>query len=157
MISRRELFILSLMAVLLVACDATIPGPQSTSSPITPGVSPLGSPMSAPSDVVPFRLDKPLAAGATEVRGIGPAGVPIFIADITFMGEPLGTSTIGPDGKFSVQVKPLVAGHRIGVALGILDGTRWKPEDFYRQDFYGPGAMQAPQVGFFHDTVMVGE
>jgi hypothetical protein len=96
-------------------------------------------------------------ANAVEVHGTGPAGVPIFIADITFMGEPLGTGTIGPDGKFTVSVKPLPDGHRIGLALGVLTGTQWKPEDFYLQEYYGPDAMQFPQVGFFHDTVMVGQ
>ena len=105
---------------------------------------------------VPFKLERPIPAGATEVRGTGPAGVPVFVADVTFMGESLGTGTIGPDGKFVVAVKPLEANHRLGLALGNLEGTAWKPEDFYQEAFYGPDAMQVPQVGFFQDTVLVG-
>ncbi len=154
---RRVLSVSMLLIVLAAGCDTTLPGPQPTASPVTPGVSPLASAVAAPSAVVPFRLERPIAAGATEVRGSGPAGVPIVIMDVTFMGEPLGTGTIGPDGKFVVNVKPLPDGHRIGLALGVLDGTGWKPEDFYLQGYYGPDAMQAPQVGFFHDTVMVGQ
>ncbi len=157
MISRRVLFISIFIAAVVAACDGTVPGPQPTNSPVTPDVSPLDSPVAVPASVVPFRLERPLTAGATEVRGTGPAGVPIFIADVTFMGEPLGTGTIGPDGKFVIKVQPLIDGHRIGLALGILDGTPWKPEDFYLHDYYGPDAMQAPQVGFFHDTAMVGQ
>ena len=157
MISRRVLFITILIVVFVAACDGITPGPRPTSSPLTPGVSPLGSPVVVPASVVPFRLDRPLTAGATEIRGTGPAGVPIYIADVTFMGEPLGTGIIGSDGKFAINVQPLAEGHRLGLALGILDGTRWKPADFYEPDFYGPDAMQIPQVGFFHDTVMVGK
>lgn len=157
MMSRRISLIVILMAVFITACDATVPGPRPTTSPVTPGVSPIASPVSAPASATPFRLERPLRAGATEIRGTGPAGVPIFIADVTFMGEPLGTGTIGPDGTFVVPVPPLPDGHRVGLALGVLDGTPWKPEDFYLPEYYGTGFMQAPQVGFFHDTVMVGE
>ncbi len=71
------------------------------------------------------------------------------------MGEPLGTGVIGPDGKFAIQVPPLEATHRIGLALGVLDGTAWKAEDFYPEKFFGPGYMQIPQVGFFHDTEII--
>jgi hypothetical protein len=155
---RRVLFISIILTGLLAACDVTTPGPQPTTSPVVPGVSPLASPLlSSAASVVPFRLDRPIMAGDTEVRGTGPAGVPIFIADVTFMGEPLGNGTIGSDGTFVVKVKPLPDGHRIGLALGVLNGTKWKPEDFYLQEYYGPDALQAPQVGFFHDTVMVGQ
>ncbi len=152
----KRFFFLIVVAALLVACTVSVPpSPRLTESPLGP--SPL-SPLPAPStQVTPFKLDRPILAGATEIRGTGPAGVPIYIADITFMGEPLGTGKVDTDGKFVIVVKPLEAGHRIGLRLGILEGTPWKPEDFYRQEFYGPDAMQVPQVGFFHDTVLVGQ
>ncbi len=54
---------------------------------------------------MPFKLERPILTGATEVRGTGPAGVPVFLADVTFMGESLGTGTIGSDGKFAVAVQ----------------------------------------------------
>jgi hypothetical protein len=152
------LVLVSLVIGLIVACSAT--PPQSTQSPLGP--SPIAQPETAASplptgNATPFQMERPLAAGASVVRGTGPAGVPIFIADVTFMGEPLGTGIIGPDGKFSVLVKALPDGHRIGLALGVLDGTGWKPQDFYQQEYNGPDAMQIPQVGFFHDTAMVGK
>jgi hypothetical protein len=152
----KRFFFLIVLAALLVACTAAIPpGPRLIESPLGP--SPL-SPLPVPgTQVIPFKLDRPILVGATEVHGTGLAGVPIYIADITFMGEPLGTGKVGPDGKFVIIVKPLEAAHRIGVALGILEGTPWKPEDFYRQEFYGPDAMQVPQVAFFYDTVLVGQ
>jgi hypothetical protein len=154
----RLLVLMLLVIGLIAACNAT--PPQSAQSPVGP--SPVAQPEIAASPlptghVTPFHLERPLAAGSTVVQGTGPAGVPVFIADVTFMGEPLGAGIIGPDGKFAVSVKALPDGHRIGVALGVLDGTGWKPEDFYRQEYYGVDAMQAPQVGFFHDTVMVGK
>ena len=91
----------------------------------------------------------------TVVRGTGLAGVPVFIADVTFMGEPLATGTIGPDGKFSIPVPALESKHRIGLALGEMSGTQFKSEQFYSTEFQGPEAMQLPQVGYFLDTVMV--
>jgi hypothetical protein len=151
---KKNLKYLLISAVLLTACGSPLPVPRPQQSPVQ--TSPLASPLPIPvSAVVPFQIERPLSAGATEVRGTGPAGVPVNIADVTFMGDSLGTGTIGPDGKFTIQVRPLEAGHRIGLALGILDGTSWKSEDFYPEKFFGPGAMQVPQVGFFHDTEIV--
>jgi len=152
------LFVVSLIIGLIVACTTT--PPQPAQSPI--GRSPIAQPAvsSSPlpvSTAVRFQIERPVIAGVNVIRGTGPAGVPIYISDVTFMGEPLGTGTIGSDGKFAITVQPLEAKHRIGLALGILDGTTWKPDDFYKPEFYGPDAMQVPQVSFFHDTVMVGE
>jgi hypothetical protein len=73
------------------------------------------------------------------------------------MGEVLGQGKVGADGKFAIQVQSLPATHRIGVGLAELAGTQWKVEDFYKAEFYGPEAMQAPQVGFFFDTAMVSD
>jgi hypothetical protein len=153
----RILFAISLVVGLMVACSAT--PPQPTQSPL--GSSPLASPTLSPlpqivsGPAVPFQLDRPVLAGTSVVRGTGPAGVPIYLADVTFMGDPLGTGTIGPDGKFEINVRPLEAGHRIGLALSELAGTPFKPEQFYPAEFHGPEAMQLPQVGFFWDTTMV--
>jgi hypothetical protein len=152
---RTYRFALPLLIVLLLsACSISAPSPSS--SPL-PAISPLNSPLPASTAVsaVPFQIARSLKPGDTVVRGTGPAGVPVYITDITFMGEPLGTGIVGADGKFSINVRPLPDEHRIGLALGILEGTRWKPEDFYQPEFNGPEAMQVPQVGFFHDTVMV--
>ncbi|MBI5568059.1 MAG: hypothetical protein HY870_24385 [Chloroflexi bacterium] len=152
------LLVISLFVGTLVACNNVAPQPEQ--SPV--GVSPLNKPEPAMSPLpvskaTPFQLERPLVAGASIVRGTGLAGIPVYIADVTFMGELLGTGTIGSNGKFEVTVPPLSEGHRIGVALGVLDGTHWKVEDFYKPDYYGPDFMQSPQVGFFFDTAMVGK
>ena len=162
----RNISLFFVAVILAAACGAPVPTVQPRSDQprtVEPQLSPIQtSPLPSPlptmeGAVVPFKLDRPILPGATEVRGTGPAGVPVFVADVTFMGESLGTGTVGHDGKFVVAVKPLEENHRIGLALGVLEGTAWKPEDFYRQEFYGPEAMQVPQVGFFHDTVLVGK
>ena len=150
------LLVVSILVGVLVACNNV--GPQPTQSPIS--TSPLSQPIPAASplpasNVVAFQLERPLTAGASTVRGSGPAGVPVYIADVTFMGEVLGTGTIGTDGKFAITVRPLEASHRVGLALGEMAGTQFKPEQFYTPEFQGPESMQIPQVGFFVDTFMV--
>jgi hypothetical protein len=105
--------------------------------------------------IVPFTLEKPLAAGATTVRGTGPAGVPIVIANVTFMGEVLGQGVIGEDGGFEISVAPLEEGHRLGIAIGELAATPWTYADFYVEGFRGDNAMQVPQVGFLFDSALV--
>ncbi|MFN8439597.1 MAG: hypothetical protein U0175_02450 [Caldilineaceae bacterium] len=93
--------------------------------------------------------------GATVVRGTGPANVPILIVDVGFMGDVLGQGTISEDGKFEIEVKPLVENAYIGVAVAELDGTDFAHEDFLARGFNGPGAEQVPQVGFIFDTLVV--
>jgi len=104
---------------------------------------------------VPFHLNKPVLEGATQVVGTGPVGVPISLQDVTFMGTLLSETVIGADGKFVFQVAALEKNHRIGIALGDLTGTSWKPEDFYDPAYQGEGVMLVPQVDLFYDTVMV--
>jgi hypothetical protein len=147
---------LFLIALLVSSCGAPAPAPSL--SPLPASVSPLASPLPISGNgAKPFQIERPVVSGVTVIRGTGPAGVPIWIADVTSMGEALGQGTIGPDGKFAIQVQPLPATHRVGVGLAELAGTKWKAEDFYRAEFYGSEAMQAPQVGFFFDTAMVSE
>ncbi len=105
--------------------------------------------------IVPFVLERPLTPGATVVRGSGPAGAPIIIADIFLMGEILAETVIGPDGRFEVTVPPLTAGHWIGIALQRLEGTEFTYEDFFARGFRGEGAEQVPNVGFFYDSEFV--
>jgi hypothetical protein len=131
--------------LLLSAC--CVSPPSQPESPISPP-SPL-------STIVPFQLEKPITEGATLVKGTGVPGVPIIIANISFMGRPLGTGTINPDGTFEVKVPALEKNLLIGLQVGDLTGTRWKQEDFYAPEYRGDQAMQVPQVGFFHDTTTV--
>jgi hypothetical protein len=108
-------------------------------------------------DVVPFRINKPIQAGATEVSGTGPPGLPIVIADVNFMGEILGEGEIGADGTFAIKLGiPLEVDHRIGIALNDLTGTLWESNDFSDPGFFGEEYRQVPTVGFFYDTAAVG-
>lgn len=106
--------------------------------------------------VVPMRLNKPVQEGAVEVSGSGPAGLPIIIADVTFMGEELGSGQIDANGNFAIKLgKPLEKDHRIGIGLGDLKGTQWEKEPFSDPGFFGDESMQIPMVGFFYDTAWV--
>jgi hypothetical protein len=106
--------------------------------------------------VVPFRLNKPVLEGSTEVSGTGPAGLPIIIADVTFMGEELGRGQIDANGSFTITLlKPLEKDHQIGVGLNDLQDTQWASEPFSDPGFFGDEYAQVPMVGFFYDTTMV--
>ncbi len=147
--------------LVLVACAPPTGGPVEDNSPLQLP-SPLSpsqdsSPLSTPSVVVPFRLDKPILEGDSTVSGTGPAGVPIIIADVTFMGKQLGMGVIDASGNFVVEVPGLEKNHMIGIMLGNLTGTQWEPEDFYAEGFMSDDAMSVAQVGFFYDTAIVAE
>jgi hypothetical protein len=125
----------SLMAQTPYPADATIPAPSGKA--------------------IPIRLNRPVVEGATEVSGTGPVGLPILLEDVTFMGAKLAATVISPDGTFVFKVSPLEKDHRIGVAVGDLTGTPWKPEDFDNSLYWGPGSMMVPQVNFYYDTILV--
>jgi hypothetical protein len=117
--------------------------------------SPLLSPASSPSEVVPFRIDGPVKAGDTLVNGTGPANVPTQIQDVTFMSRVLGENTTNDQELFSIAVPDLEGAHRIGLALGNLNGAAWSEADFYDEAFHGDDAMLVPSVCVFFDTAMV--
>lgn len=126
-----------------------------------PQYIPFETPNPYPSDAASvspdaFRLQKPIYAGDTKVRGTGPAGVPILLMNITKMGLPLAETVIDSNGQFVFKLSSgLESGQRIGILLGNLEGTQWKVEDFYPRRYYGEEARQVPQIGFFYDTALV--
>mgnify|MGYP001085550308 CR=1 FL=1 len=128
-------------------------------SPLTSPPSPVSTPQeenNAPSDVHRFELDKPLRVGDRRIVGTGPAGVPVMIVDVTLGGEVLGTAVVGDDGVLSVELNQgLQARHRVGLALGNLDGTDWVLTDLQSEKYYGDEALSVPQVGFFYDTFFI--
>jgi hypothetical protein len=128
------------------------PNSQNTSYP-----SPIQSTpsKSLPQNAAPFTIDKPVLEGTTEITGKGTPGVPVIIFDVTYMGEVLGQGTIQPDGTFKILVPTLEKGHRIGLGVADLTGTKWKVEDFQNPAFNGDEAQLVPMVGFFFDTAMV--
>ena len=95
-------------------------------------------------------LDKPIIEGSTIVTGYGPAGLAIQIINVTFMGEELGTGSIGSDGTFSVPVTPIENGIRIGL-LADLSSIGLTNNDVIP----GEEAINIPQVGYFIDSFVV--
>lgn len=140
-----------------IATESAYPPPAPEYIPLdTPNPYP-GKEVAEPSPDA-FRLKKPIYAGEIAVRGTGPVGVPVLLLDLTRMGFFLGKTVIGDNGQFVFNLSsPLESGHRIGIALGNLDGTSWEPEDFYPHHYYGDEARQIPKIGFFYDTAMVKE
>jgi hypothetical protein len=91
-------------------------------------------------------LERPVHSGDTTIRGVGPAGITVFVRNITQMGADIGQATIASDGTFTIQATSLQANTRIGVTT-----TASVPEGIRP----GEGALNVPQVGYFYDTVLV--
>lgn len=133
-------------------------GCQNTPS-VTPMSSPLQSPVStsvlpeptAPPSIPAIRFGEPLLEGATEVYGVGPAGVPILIMDASLQIA-LGSGTIDHDGKFSIQVDPpLVAPNLIGIMLDEGQSSPYSKEQLPCID----RCRDQPLVGLLFDRVAV--
>lgn len=162
--SKTKMFVL--LAVMLsllafVGCSKSSDGttPSAPDSPLvleSPVVAPgIDSPLAPPRER--FSLNAPVAAGASEVSGTGPAGTAIIIADVTLMSQELGSGVIQNDGTFNVQVDPpLIEGHIIGIKLGVVEGETLPPNYADQlMPYRGDGARSFPQLGFFWDTATV--
>ena len=94
---------------------------------------------------------KPINLQASEIKGVGPAGLPIVILNITLMGEQLGAGVIDADGTFSIPVA-LQSNIRIGLSADIeafgLSKEGVQP---------GDNAITVPLVGYFYDSTRIGE
>lgn len=99
-------------------------------------------------DGIEFAFERPISAGDTVIRGVGPAGLQISIVNVTLMGEEIASTQIGADGQFEVEVPALEAGVRIGLTADI-EGT-----DLDDQIIPGEGSRNVPQVGYFFDTIV---
>jgi hypothetical protein len=106
-------------------------------------------------EVVPFKLNKPIVEGATEVTGTGPPNIPILLEDISFNGLILGQTVIREDGTFTFEVEPLEKAHRLGLATDDLTNTKWSEGNFEDPGFWGDEARNIPNIGFFYDTTNV--
>ena len=128
-----------------------------------PITSPLATMESFVSPLIPtnevkqgpiFTIDKPVLAGATEVTGSGPAGVPIRLVDVTEVGLELATTTVDENGRFVFRLADgLPAGHSVGLQIGDLAGTSFKEEDFLYSDTY----YDRPYIGVLFDIAPVTE
>jgi hypothetical protein len=159
---RFHILVLVLMAVVAAACgrgpDVTggtqgYPVPTATQAPAA-GYPDETTSTPVPG-AVPVVLDRPLKAGATVVTGSGPAGVVLTVRNITLMGVDLGGGTVGEDNRFSIEVTPLEANTRIGVEVTDSGSSGRDFNEFFADDYKGPGALMMPQVGYFTDTALV--
>lgn len=168
MIKRQRFALLALIMLLITACNnnvATTPVPREEASPVatTSGTTPAAAyplPEVAPqletgypstnSGATLLAFDKPIQPDDTVVTGVGPAGLTVYILNITFMGAELGSGVIGNDGTFAIQVGELQRGTRIGLTADIttigLTEADIQP---------GNEEMAMPRVGYFFDTFVL--
>jgi hypothetical protein len=99
-----------------------------------------------------FIIDRPVKATDSAVSGIGPAGVPIKLIDVSEVGVVLAETTINADGTFTFTLQdPLQSGHSIGLQLGDVENTDFNPDDFLYSDTY----YERPLVGILFDLLVV--
>lgn len=144
------------------------PDPASAPLPANPypGEGEAGPPPTAEPEPYPpveeafqeprFRIDQPVAAGATEITGQAPPDTALSVMDVTFNGELLGTGRSDANGRFSISVSGLTAGNRIG--LGVAELAPGQTLDQMAEFYFphrGEGFINLPNVGIFFDTALV--
>jgi hypothetical protein len=158
-------YLLVLLFAAAVACgpaDVT-PTPATTNNtpvpsddgypPPQPTVMPDDSyPAASEETGIPFTLDKPIVVGAESVSGVGPPGLTVYIMNVTFMGEQMGTAVVGDDGRFSVPVEPVQPGVRIGLTADVT--SIGLTEDDMQP---GDGEIAIPQVGYYYDSFVTSQ
>jgi hypothetical protein len=128
------------------ATEAAYPAPATTSA----------QDQTTNANVTPFKFDKPIVEGTTEITGVGPAGVPIVLTDISSTPQMLANAMISSSGKFTFKVtKPLVKDQRLGLGLVNLKDSPWVDKNFADPGFQGTEPTQIPNVGVFYDTAIV--
>jgi hypothetical protein len=141
----------------LLATQSPLPSPGAFVSPLSATQSPLARPMEGSIPVIPFRLDKPLLEGDTQVTGTGPAGIRVLLEDVTFMGQFLAAGLTEDDGRFELVLsKPLEAKHRVGLSYD-PSSTTLSSEELADPRFHGDEPLMVPQVGFYYDSALVEE
>jgi hypothetical protein len=137
--------------------SAIVPSPtieKDTQPFASPLATPAGSLPAASADSLRFALNQPLRAGATSVTGRGPTGVAITLVDVTLSAEPIGSGEIGKDGTFSIDVKPLLLGDRVGV---MVTGELPPELDGKLDMLWGEGGIQLPSFGDVFAAAVVTE
>ena len=103
-----------------------------------------------------FRIDQPVAPTATEITGSAPPNLTLAILDVTYNGAPLGLGQSDETGRFTIPVSGLIAGNRIGLAIGALpEGMDIAQTAEMYFPHRGEGFQNLPNVGVFYDTAQV--
>jgi len=171
MYKNSRLILLLFFLVFLVSCGKQDPLQNNSSSepayPIQEDESsyPITQPNSEPDSGYPinndepsytqspeFKFDSPVTKDDDIVTGIGPAGVPIKLVDVSEVGLGLSETLIDNDGVFKfILEEPLVSGHTIGIQLGNIENTEFSEGDFQYSDSY----YERPMIGILFDLVVV--
>lgn len=160
-IAKNAFFSLAIVIFILgvIGCG---PGPDGNSTtlatndpypsqPTLPPVQNEAYPIPTPANGILLAITKPVNLDDEEIHGVGPAGLPIVIKNITLMGEQIGAGIIGADGTFSIPVT-LQSNIRIGLSADI-EAFGLTAKDIQP----GDDAMTVPLVGYFYDTARVQE
>ncbi len=142
-----------IVLILLSACSKPTTGVSPLASPLQNQIqSPVMTPvLTATPSLPPLKLDEPLYAGATQVSGTGPAGVPIIIMDISAMSA-IGSGEVDEKGEFVVEVSPaLVSPNLVGI---MFDDARTSPYPKETLPCVGTCRDQ-PLIGLLFDRVVV--
>ena len=103
-----------------------------------------------------FRIDQPVSAAATTITGQAPPNLTLAVLDVTYNGVPLGMGQSDANGVFSIPVSGLIAGNRIGLAIGALpDGMDLVQTAETYFPHRGEGFQNLPNVGVFYDSTLV--
>jgi hypothetical protein len=142
--------ILGLVVLVLVACQT--PEPVTLVSPLASQlatVSPLATPGAALAG--PNFEVFPIKAGATQVSGRGPTGLPITIVDVTLSARPLANGVIDQSGNFTIDLsKPAPDGHAIGIQVVDVTDTPYQSLQELAAQLdakAGPGFQYYPMIG----------
>ncbi len=126
---------------------------------------PLPSPTLVPGSYPPaeevfaeprFRLDLPLSADDRVVNGQAPPNLALAVVDVSSGGGVLGVGVVGGDGRFSIGVRDLPEGHRVGITFSELQPGKTHAE--MSEEYFphrGEGFMNIPNIGIFFDSTLV--
>jgi len=141
------------------AAEVTDPYPADGQAAPPATETPLEYPPSAAEDTFlepRFRIDQPVAASATTITGQAPPNLTLAVLDISYNGTPLGIGQTDENGRFSIPVSGLIAGNRIGLAIGELPeglDIAQTAEQYF--PYRGEGFQNLPNLGVFYDSVLV--
>ncbi len=103
-----------------------------------------------------FRIDQPVTAATTTITGQAPPNLVLAVLDVTYSGAPLGQGRSDENGVFAIPVSGLIAGNRIGLAIGELPAgldIAQTAETYFPHR--GEGFQNLPNLGVFYDTTLV--
>jgi hypothetical protein len=141
------------------AAEVTDPYPADGQPALPATETPLEYPPSAAEETFlepRFRIDQPVAANATTITGQAPPNLTLAVLDVSYNGTPLGIGQSDESGRFSIPVTGLIAGNRIGLAIGELPeglSIAQTAEQYF--PYRGEGFQNLPNLGVFYDTALV--